>query len=117
MPAPISKVKILSPQNGGFIRAFWLVADSCGKEFRAVAGCANCGFFSTKFAKTIISRLKVEKTFCKEEKPIPVGFFTKSNSSKQNMYRNRRVEIYFQRCCATRPIKTKHERSRQTQTE
>jgi hypothetical protein len=65
--------------------------------------CELLGFFSTKFAKTIISRLKVEKTFCKEEIPIPVFFFTKSasNSSEQNIYRNRRVKIYFQRCCAS----------------
>jgi hypothetical protein len=46
-------------------KGFWLVPDSCGKEFHAVAGSANC-FFSTKFAKTIISRLKVEKKFFKE---------------------------------------------------
>jgi hypothetical protein len=31
-------VKILSPQNGGFIRAFWLVPDSCGKEFARLQG-------------------------------------------------------------------------------
>jgi hypothetical protein len=55
----------------------------------------------------------VEKKICKdtkEEKPIPVGFCTKSNSSERNIYRNRRVKIYFQRCCAsqnrTRKIKT-----------
>ena len=39
-----------------------------------------------------------------------MGFFTKSNSSEQNIYRNRRLKINFQRCCAsqnkTRKIKT-----------
>ena len=38
-------VKILSPQNGGFIRAFWLVPDSYGREFRAVARSAIVFFF------------------------------------------------------------------------
>jgi hypothetical protein len=32
--------------------AYLLVPDSCGKDFRAVAGSANC--FFKKFAKTII---------------------------------------------------------------
>jgi phage anti-repressor protein len=39
-----------------------------------------------------------------------VGFFTKSNSSEQNIYRYHRLKINFQRCCAsqnkTRKIKT-----------
>jgi hypothetical protein len=52
----------------------------------------------------------MEKNFYKEEKPILVGFFTKSNSSEQNIYRNHRLKIKFQRCCAsqnkTRKIKT-----------
>jgi hypothetical protein len=38
-------VKKLSPQNGGFIRAFWQ-----GKEFRTVAGNAN-SFFKCEFEK------------------------------------------------------------------
>jgi hypothetical protein len=60
-------VKNLSPQNGGFIRAFWLVPDSWGGEFRAVAGSANC-ISTAKFANIFISRLKMEKKFYKEEK-------------------------------------------------
>jgi hypothetical protein len=64
-------------------------------------------FSTAKFAKKFISRLKMEKKFYKEEKvsnkPILVGFFTKSNSSEQNIYRNRRLKIHFQRCCA--PVK------------
>jgi hypothetical protein len=67
-------------------------------------------FFSTKFAKIIISRLEVKKNFFKGEKAIPVGFFTKSNSSEENIYRNRRLKIHFQRCASqnkTRKIKTK----------
>jgi hypothetical protein len=77
----------LSPQNGGFIRAFWLVPDSCGKEFRAVAGSAN-RFFSTKFAKKnyIETSLKWKKVFKagKESKNSfnSSGFFTKINSSE-----------------------------------
>jgi hypothetical protein len=63
--------------------------------------CELLGFFSTKFAKTIISRLKVEKHFVKKKYPFQWGFFTKSNSSEQNIYRNRRVKVYFQRCCAS----------------
>jgi hypothetical protein len=69
----------MSPQNGGFIREFWLVPDSCGKEFSAVAGECEL-FFSTKFEK------KIYRDFCKGEKTIPVGFFTKSNSSELNIY-------------------------------
>jgi hypothetical protein len=65
-------VKILSPQNGGFIRAFWLVPDSCSKEFRAVAGSAKLqiGFFfqQSLHKQLIISRLEVEKGFLKEKK-------------------------------------------------
>jgi hypothetical protein len=39
------------------------------KEFRAVAGSANCLFFSTeRFAKNFISGLKMVKNFGKEEK-------------------------------------------------
>jgi hypothetical protein len=75
----------LSPQNGGFIRAFWLLPDSCGKNFRAVAGSANC-FFQQSLQKQLFSRLQMEKKFFKVEKPIPVFFFTKSNSSEQNIY-------------------------------
>ena len=42
------------------------------------------------------------------------GFFTKSNSSEQNICRNRRLKINFQRYVVVQ-AKTKHERSRQTQ--
>jgi hypothetical protein len=81
----------------------------CGKDFRAVAGSANC-FFQQSLQKQLFSRLQVEKKCFKVEKPIPVVFFTKSNSSEQNIYRNRRLKIHFQRCCAsqnkTRKIKT-----------
>jgi hypothetical protein len=104
--------KNLSPQNGGFIRAFWLVPDFWGKEFRAVAGSANC-FFNCKVRKQILYRdLKWKKSFVKKKeclKTSPVGFFTKSNSSEQNIYRNRRLKINFQRCASqnkTRKIMT-----------
>ena len=59
--------------------------------------------------------LKWKKSFVKKKKSlkthIPVDFFTKSNSSEQNIYRIRRLKINFQRnCCAsqnkTRKIKT-----------
>jgi hypothetical protein len=34
----------LSPQNGGFIRAFWPIPIPCGKGFRADTGSPNCFF-------------------------------------------------------------------------
>ena len=49
-------------------------------NFARLRGVRTDWFFSKKFAKTIISRLEVEKKFFKAEKPIPVGFFTKSNT-------------------------------------
>ena len=73
-------------------------------------GCrsANC-FFQQNLQKRLYRDLKWKKSFFKGEKPIPVVFFTKSNSSEQ-IYRNRRLKIHFQRCCAsqnkTRKIKT-----------
>ena len=73
-------------------------------------GCRECElFFQQRLQKKLYRDLKWKKKFCKEEKPIPVGFFTKSNSSEQNIYKNRRLKIHFQRCCAsqnkTRKIK------------
>jgi hypothetical protein len=59
--------KNLSPQNGGLIRAFWLVPDSRGGEFGAVAGSTNC-FYNCKVCKNFISRLKMEKKFYKVKK-------------------------------------------------
>jgi hypothetical protein len=41
MRTPIFSVNILSPQNDGFQKAFWLAPDSCDREFRAVAGSAK----------------------------------------------------------------------------
>jgi hypothetical protein len=60
----------LSPQNGGFIRAFWLVPGSCGKDFRAVAA------GGTKWK--VRSDFKWKKLFFKVEKPIQVGFLQKA---------------------------------------
>jgi hypothetical protein len=52
----------------------------------------------------------MEKKWKSVKKSILVGFFTKSNSSEQNIYRNDGLKINFQRCCAsknkTRKIKT-----------
>jgi hypothetical protein len=45
--------------------------------------------------------------FSKEEKTISVGFLRKGNSSEQNIYRNRRLKIHFQRCCASQKQNTK----------
>jgi hypothetical protein len=42
------------------------------------------------------------------------GLFSKSNSSEQNICRNRRLKINLQRYVVVQ-AKTKHERSRQTQ--
>ena len=49
----LSSVKILSPQNGGFIRASLVVPDSYGREFRAVARSATKFFLSNKVYKKI----------------------------------------------------------------
>jgi uncharacterized protein YcbX len=65
-----------------------LASSSAAKNFARMQGVRELVFFSTKFAKTIISRLEVEKCFFNGQKPIPVGFFTRSNSSEQNIYRN-----------------------------
>jgi hypothetical protein len=67
MRTPISSgsVKILFPQNGGLIRAFWLVPDSRGKEFRAVAGSAIC-FFQQSLQKQLYRDLKWKKSFVKK---------------------------------------------------
>jgi hypothetical protein len=48
-------------------------------------------FIRQQNLKKYISRLKVKKQFCKGEKSIPVVSFTKSNSSEQSIYRNRRL--------------------------
>jgi hypothetical protein len=78
-------------------------------------------FSTEKFAKNFISGLKMEKKFGKEEKVSKNPFqweclvgFTKSNSSEQNIGRNHRLKINFQRYVVVQ-AKTKHERSRQTQ--
>jgi hypothetical protein len=75
-------------------------------------------FSTEKFTKNFISGLKMEEKFGKEEKvsknPFQCGLFTKSNSSEQNICRNRRLKINFQRYVVVQ-AKTKHERSRQTQ--
>jgi hypothetical protein len=71
-------------------------------------------FSTEKFAKNFLSGLKMEKMFGKEEKvsknPFQWVFFTKSNSSEQNICRNRRLKINFQRYVVvqakTRKIKT-----------
>jgi hypothetical protein len=67
-------------------------------------------FFQKVCKNNYFRDTKRKKSFFKVEKPIPVGFFTKSNSSEQNIYRNRRLKIHFQRYCAsqnkTRKIKT-----------
>jgi hypothetical protein len=45
-----------------------------------------------------------------------VGYFTKSNSSEQNIGRNRRLKINFQRYVVVQAkTKQNNERSRQTQ--
>ena len=44
---------------------------------RGCRECANCCFFN-KFAKTIISRLKVEKSFLKEKNPFQWDFLRKA---------------------------------------
>jgi hypothetical protein len=67
----------LSPQNGGFIRAFWLVPDSCGKEFRAVAGSARTGansvcFFQQSLQKQLFRDLKGKKVFYQNTKTNPI---------------------------------------------
>jgi hypothetical protein len=67
----------MSPQNGGFIREFWLVPDSCGKEFCAVAGECEL-FFSTKFEKKFYRDLKWQKSFVKEKKPFQWFFLRKA---------------------------------------
>ena len=67
-------VKILSPQNGGFIRAFWLVPAPCGKEFRAVAGSARIGFFQQSLQKQLYQDLKGKKGFLKERKCLKTHF-------------------------------------------
>jgi hypothetical protein len=59
-------MKNLSLQNGGFIRAFWLVPDSWGisrgcREWRIIFSIAS-------FAKIFISRLKMEKSFTRKKK-------------------------------------------------
>jgi hypothetical protein len=54
---------MLSPQNGGFIRAFWLVPDSFGQEFRAVAGSARIVVFSTSLQKQLYRDSKWKKVF------------------------------------------------------
>jgi hypothetical protein len=72
-------------------------------------------FFQLQSLQKFLYRdLKWKKCFTKKKKCLKthsiVGFFTKSNSSEQNICRNRRLKINFQRCCAsqnkTRKIKT-----------
>ena len=110
-------VKNLSPQNDGFIRHFgWSQTPEAGNfaRLQQLQG-VRIVFSTAKIAKNFISRLKMEKKVLQRRKkclkPILVGFFTKSNSSEQNIYRNRRLKINCQRCCArqneTRKIKTK----------
>ena len=63
--------------------------------------------------KQLYRDLKWKKSFLKKKKCLKThssGFFTKINSSEQNICRNRRLKIHFQRRCAsqnkTRKIKT-----------
>jgi hypothetical protein len=68
----------LTPQNGGLIKGhFGWSQTSEARNFARLQG-MRIVFFNSKFEKNIISRLKVEKKFCKGEKPIPVGFFRKA---------------------------------------
>jgi hypothetical protein len=76
------------------------------RNFARLQGVRIGFFFQQSLQKQLYRDLKWKKSFFNGQKPIPVGFFTKSNSSEQNIYINRR----FQRCCAsqnkTRKIKT-----------
>jgi hypothetical protein len=57
-------------------------------------------FFQLQSLQKILYRdLKWKKSV---KKSILVGFFTKSNSSEQNIYRNDGLKINFQRCCASK---------------
>jgi hypothetical protein len=99
--------KNLSPQNGGFIRAFCnLVGPRLLRQ-----GSWECELFFFKLQslrKNFISRLKMEKKFCKEENPIPVhGFYLRKEIVLNRIYI---FNVVVQ-------VKTKHERSRQTQTQ
>jgi hypothetical protein len=79
-------------------------------------GCRECElFFQLQSLQNILYRdLKWKKSLIKWKKCLKTHssglFFTKSNSSEQNIYRNHRLKINFQRCCAsqnkTRKIKT-----------
>ena len=59
-------VKNWSPQNGAFKRAFSLGSDSCGKEFRAVAG-SEIVFFKHSISKKFKNEIKLKNTFSKED--------------------------------------------------
>jgi hypothetical protein len=75
-------------------------------------GCRECElvFIQQSLQKQLYQDLKWKTNFLKEKK-LTNGLFTKSNSSEQNIYRNRRLKISFQCCCAsqnkTQKIKTK----------
>jgi hypothetical protein len=78
-------------------------------------GCRECELiFSTKFLKTIISGLEVEKKILKEKKPIPVVFVRKAIVLNR-IYTEIVVWKYIFNVVVQ--AKTKHERSRQTQTQ
>jgi hypothetical protein len=99
-------------------KAFWLVPDSCVKEFRAVAGRANWFFFKKVCKNNYIEIWSGKKTFFKGEKvsrnQFP-WFFLRKTIVLNRTY----IEIVVWKCIFNVVVqaKTKHEKSRQTQTQ
>jgi hypothetical protein len=72
-----------------------LIPDSCDKEFRAVAGRANF-FFTTKFAKPIIWRLRVEKILLKKKTRFQWLFLRKDRQKlKLNRYAPKIFQLFY----------------------